>query len=90
MLVLFFALVAAGLHLNIPLTHLGIVVPLAFIVQLLPVSLNGFGLREATFVFYFTRLGLPPEAGFALSFIGAILVMAFSSIGAIAYLTRRR
>jgi uncharacterized protein (TIRG00374 family) len=90
MLVGFFALVAAGLHLNIPLTHLGIVVPLSFIVQMLPVSLNGFGLREATFVFYFTRLGLPGEAGFALSFIAAVLMMVFSLIGAVTYLARRR
>ena len=90
MLVLFFGMVATGLHLNVSLAHLGIVVPLSFIVQLLPVSLNGFGVREATFVFYFTRLGLPAESALALSFIGAVLVMILSLLGAVTYLVRRK
>ena len=28
----------------------------------MPVSVNGFGVREATFSFYFTRVGLPIES----------------------------
>ena len=64
--------------------------PLSFIVQMLPVSVNGFGVREATFGVYFTRLGLPLESALALSFIGAALIMLFSMSGAVVYLTRRR
>jgi len=89
-LVVFYAAIAWSLHLHIPLAHLAIVVPISFIVQMLPVSVNGFGVREATFGFYFTRLGLPLESALALSFIGAVLVMIFSTSGAIAYLARRR
>ena len=29
---------------------------------MIPLSVNGFGVREATFGFYFTRLGLPLES----------------------------
>ena len=47
--------------------------PISFIVQMLPVSMNGFGVREATFGFYFTRLGLPLESALLVSFIGAAL-----------------
>ena len=89
MLVIFYAIVAWGLHVNISLAHLAIVVPLSFIVQLLPVSVNGFGVREATFGFYFARLGLPLESAIALSFLGAVLVMIFSMTGAVTYLARR-
>ena len=64
--------------------------PLSFIVQMLPVSVNGFGVREATFGFYFTRFGLPLESALALSFIGAALIMLFSVSGAVVNLTRRR
>jgi hypothetical protein len=46
--------------------------------------------REATFGFYFTRLGLPLESALALSFIGAVLVMLFSTSGAVTYLARKR
>ncbi len=38
---------------------------------MLPVSVNGLGLREATFSFYFTRLGLPIESAVLLSLMGA-------------------
>lgn len=89
-LVFFYAAIAWSLHLEIPIAHLAIVVPISFIVQMLPVSVNGFGVREATFGFYFTRLGLPLESALALSFIGAVLIMAFSTSGAIAYLARGR
>jgi uncharacterized protein (TIRG00374 family) len=89
-LVFFYAVIALSLHLHVPLAHLAIVVPISFIVQMLPVSVNGFGVREATFGFYLTRLGLPLEAALALSFIGAVLVMLFSTSGAFVYLVRRK
>ena len=60
-LVAFYAAIALGLGLGVPLTHLAIVVPLSFIVQMLPLSVNGFGIREATFVVYFQQTR--PAAG---------------------------
>jgi len=51
---------------------------------------NGFGVREATFGFYFTRLGLPLESALLVSFVGAVLVMVFSLSGAVVYITRAR
>ena len=89
-LVFFYASIAWSLDLQVPLAHLAIVVPISFVVQMLPVSVNGFGVREATFGFYLTRLGLPLESALALSFIGAVLVMAFSTSGAVVYLARGR
>jgi uncharacterized protein (TIRG00374 family) len=88
-LVAFYAAVARGLDIPIALSHLAVLVPLSFIVQMLPVSLNGLGIREATFTLYFARLGLPSESALALSFIGAALVMLFSLSGAVAYAARR-
>lgn len=89
-LVAFYAAVARGLGIPITLSHLAVLVPLSFIVQMLPVSLNGLGVREATFTLYFARLGLTPESALALSVIGAALIMLFSLSGAAVYLSRRR
>lgn len=90
LLVGFYASIAQALHLAVPASHLGVVVPLSFIVQMLPVSVNGFGVREATFGYYFRLFGEPLESALALSFLGAALVMLFSTSGAVAYLTRSR
>ncbi len=86
-LVAFYAAIASALNVPIPLAHLAILVPLSFVVQMAPVSVNGFGVREATFGAYFTRLGLPLESALAVSLIGAALIMVFSLTGAVAYLT---
>lgn len=78
--------------LNIPVTaaDLAVIVPLSLIVQMLPVSLNGFGVREATFSFYFTRVGLPIESAILLSLVAAGLTMVHSLSGAAVYVTRKR
>ena len=89
-LVGFYASIAQALHVTAPVEHIAVVVPLSFIVQMLPVSVNGFGVREATFGYYFTRFGEPLETALALSFIGAALIMLFSVSGAVVNLTRRR
>jgi uncharacterized membrane protein YbhN (UPF0104 family) len=89
-LVGYYVAVARGMHIQIPAAHLAVIVPVSFVVQMLPVSLNGFGVREATFSFYFTRLGLPLESALALSLVGAGLIMLFSLSGAVAYVGRGR
>jgi hypothetical protein len=70
-------------------TSLAVIVPISFIVQMLPVSMNGFGIREATFGFYFTRLGLPLESALLVSFVGAALILLFSLSGGVVYLARQ-
>ncbi|HUR20131.1 MAG TPA: lysylphosphatidylglycerol synthase transmembrane domain-containing protein [Vicinamibacterales bacterium] len=89
-LVAFYAAIAQALRVPIPMAHLAVMIPLSFIVQMAPVSVNGLGVREATFSYYFAQLGLPLESALALSFLGAVLVMIFSLSGAAAYLTRPR
>lgn len=85
----FYWAIAIALSLPVPLAHLAIVVPASLVVQMLPMSVNGFGVREATFGFYFTQLGQPLESALALSFIGAALIMIFSTSG-VPFLLRRR
>jgi hypothetical protein len=87
-LVIFYAAIARGLGIDVSLAHLGLVVPLSFVIQMLPISVNGFGVREATFGFYFAQLNLSLESALALSFLGAVLIMLFSTSGAIVYLAR--
>jgi len=90
LLVLFYLAIARGLSIPVSVSQLAVIVPMTFIVQMLPISMNGLGVREATFAYYFTRLGLPLSSALALSIIGAALVTVFSLSGGVVYLTRRR
>jgi uncharacterized membrane protein YbhN (UPF0104 family) len=78
--------------LNIPVTapDLAVIVPLSIVVQMLPLSVNGFGVREATFSFYFARVGLPIESAVLLSLVAAAITMLHSLSGAAVYVTRKR
>jgi hypothetical protein len=86
--VLFFFTVAHALHQNITIWDLAVIVPLSFVVQMLPVSLNGFGVREATFAFYFARLGQSIESAVLVSLVATALIMIFSLSGAAVWFAR--
>jgi uncharacterized membrane protein YbhN (UPF0104 family) len=80
--------VVHALDLPVGVWDLAVIVPLSFVVQMVPVSLNGFGIREATFSLYFARLGLPLQAGVLLSLSATVLMMIFSLSGAALYMTQ--
>ncbi len=44
-------------------------VPLVWLWTTLPISLNGIGIREGAFVFYFGLVGMPPETALAISLL---------------------
>jgi uncharacterized membrane protein YbhN (UPF0104 family) len=91
-------LVLVGFYLSvawalaIPLTAWGalLVVPISLAVQMIPLSINGFGVREAVFVYYFRRLGLTVDAALAVSLVAAATLALFSTSGGLAFLIRRR
>ena len=90
LVVVFYLAVVYALKIPITASELAVIVPISLVVQMLPVSVNGLGLREATFSFYFTRLGLPIESAVLLSLMGAAVLMVFSLSGAAVYVSRGR
>jgi len=90
LMIVFYLMIVRALHLNVGLWDLAVIVPISFVVQMLPVSVNGFGVREATFSLYFARVGLPIESAVLLSLMGAALLLVFSLSGAAVYVSRGR
>jgi hypothetical protein len=89
-MVLFYLAVVYALRIPVSPWNLAVIVPISFVVQMLPVSVNGFGVREATFSFYFTRLHLPIQSAILLSLVATALTMLFSLTGAAVYVSRSR
>ena len=87
-IIVFFFIVTYALHLRVTFWDLAVIVPLSFVVQMLPVSLNGFGVREATFAAYFRGIGQPIESAVLMSLVAAALVMLFSLSGAAVWFAR--
>jgi hypothetical protein len=53
-----------------------------------PVSFNGWGIRESVFALYFAQVGLPRESALAFSLVGAGLIVLLSLSGAIVWTSR--
>lgn len=89
-IVAFYACTAYALGIPLPFLLAGVLVPISLAVQMVPLSINGFGVREAVFVYFFTRFGLPNESAIALSLLATLLVMLLSLAGGVVFLTRTR
>lgn len=88
-IVVFYTLTARGLAIPVPMMLAAVLVPVSLVVQMAPVSIGGFGVREAVFTYFFIRVGLPADAAVALSFVGAGLIAIQSLAGGVIFLTRR-
>jgi glycosyltransferase 2 family protein len=90
LLVLFYVCAAHSLAVPLPLIAASVIVPISLAVQMVPVSINGFGVREAVFAFFFTSLGLNVSSALTLSLGSAALIMLFSLSGGAVFMMRPR
>ena len=88
-IVAFYLLTAEGLSVPLPMFLGAVLIPVSLIVQMAPISINGFGVREAVFAFFFRRFGLPTDAAVALSLVSTGMVMGLSLVGGLLFLKRR-
>jgi uncharacterized protein (TIRG00374 family) len=81
---------AAAHALRIPLTLAScfLVVPLCILAQAVPISFNGWGIRESVFVLYFGQLGVPRDSTLAFSLGGAGLMVVLSLVGVVVWTSR--
>jgi uncharacterized protein (TIRG00374 family) len=88
LIVCFYYDVAQSLRIPLPLPFAFLMVPLCSLVQTVPVSFNGWGIRESVFIVYFGQVGLPRESALAFSLAGAGLMALLSLPGAIVWSSR--
>jgi hypothetical protein len=88
-IVAFYLLTAQGLAVPLPLLLGAVLIPVSLVAQMAPISINGFGVREAVFAFFFRRFGLPPDAAVALSLVSTGLVMGLSLVGGLMFVKRK-
>lgn len=72
------AIVCWAFDVSVPIGFLIVVIPLVLFLQLLPISISGIGVREASLVFFFGKIGIAAPVALAISamiFIQGILVM---------------
>ena len=79
-------LIGAGLQAPIPASYYWIMVPMVSLLTLLPVSVNGMGVREGGVVLFLTPLGIEPATALTLAFLWFLVYAAGSLLGGVVYL----
>ncbi len=87
--VVYFYLVAQALRIPLALGTAMLMVPLCSLIQAIPISFNGWGIREGVYVLYFHQVGLPRESALAFSIVAAGLVVILSISGLFVWLARK-
>ncbi|MBI5788747.1 MAG: flippase-like domain-containing protein [Candidatus Schekmanbacteria bacterium] len=78
-------LVALALGVNVPFVYFWIFIPLICLVTMLPISINGIGLRDISYITCFATLGIPAASAFAISLAVLSIVIGMGLIGGLVY-----
>ncbi len=80
--------VVLALNIDVDLIYLFLVVPVTFIITMLP-SINGVGVREYGFVFFLAAVKVSSAAAISLSVMNVLIPMFISVWGGVLFLTQR-
>jgi uncharacterized membrane protein YbhN (UPF0104 family) len=81
--------ISLSLDVRIPLLYFFIFCPIIGIFEMLPISLNGLGIREGAFLFFFTKVGVSDAQALSMSFLMYAIVLSVSLIGGVIYALRK-
>ncbi len=84
--VVIFYVAALAFGVDISLLYYFIFVPFILCLMMLPISFNGIGLREGSFVAFFALLGMERHTGFVISFAVSLITTITTAVGGIIYL----
>ena len=88
--ILMVAAVSKALALSIPLVFFILIVPIILTISQLPISLNGWGVREGATILLLKRIGVGAPEALSLSLVCAVIPLLSGAIGGILFLTRQR
>ena len=78
-----------ALGIPVPLSFHMVAIPLITLITLLPISINGIGVREGGFVYFYAKVGVAGDAAVALSLAYTLVLAVFSMLGGLSLLLGR-
>lgn len=77
---------ATGLRIRVPFAYFLVFVPVITLISMIPVSLNGMGLREYANVALFTAVGVDRESSIALGLVSSAIIVLSAIPGGVVYI----
>ncbi|MEH7075264.1 lysylphosphatidylglycerol synthase transmembrane domain-containing protein [Neobacillus drentensis] len=78
-----------SIGIDIPWIYLLMIITLISVITMLPISLNGLGVRESCYVFFFKELGVSAETSLTISLLFFIFVSISSLAGGLFWMAER-
>ena len=88
--ILMFAAVVKAFSLPIPLMFLILTVPIIVTVSQLPISLNGWGLREGATILILQRINIDPAQALSVSILCGVIPFVSGAVGGLLFLARQK
>jgi uncharacterized protein (TIRG00374 family) len=79
-------LIGLAMGVSIPASYYWIAVPMVTLMTLLPISINGMGVREGGMILFLSPLGVPASTAMSLAFLWFSVFTAASLFGGLLYL----
>jgi glycosyltransferase 2 family protein len=80
-----FFIIARSLGIKIGLVYLFVFLPIISAITLLPISIGGLGLRDATTIFFFAKIGIAKNMAFAMSLLNFSFILVTGILGGLIY-----
>ncbi|MBI4707283.1 MAG: flippase-like domain-containing protein [Candidatus Omnitrophica bacterium] len=80
-----FYTIALSLGVKINVIYFLIFLPIIGAITMLPISIGGLGLRDATTIFFFTKVGMSKDLAFAMSLLNFSFILFIGAVGGIIY-----
>ena len=88
--ILYYFLIGRAVHLDIPLVDYFIFIPIVLVIQIIPITINGLGLREGAYIEIFKYYGILPRTAVSFSLIDVAFNLVLGAIGGTIYVLRKR
>jgi uncharacterized protein (TIRG00374 family) len=87
--VIYYFLISSSIDLSVAVNELFVIVPITVFTMMVPVSINGIGLRENIFVFILSAYNVSNHSSIAMAWIDYGMVVLLGIMGGIIYMIRR-
>ena len=87
--VFYYFLISVSLNFGIPFYNFFLIIPLSIFVMMLPISVNGIGLRENTFFFFLSPFAIAKSDAIAFAWVEFSFILIQGLIGGLVYTWRK-
>lgn len=88
--ILYYFLIGQALHLNIHFIDYFIFIPIVLVIQIIPITINGLGLREGSYIEIFKFYGISARSAVSFSLVDVGFNLVLGLVGGIIYVARRK